>query len=321
MNRAPLIASLALSLAALPIRAGAKPDPAAGRPRTPPPAETPVADRIALYVSGQPEYGRLRVDPRNRTAPDAPDRLVVFHGDEPVLDIGLRNESRLVHSDPSSDDGPMEEGVAESAEIAPDDRSAAILSTRYRRASADEIRPPGSKEPPPPTGATTLTLVNARQPDARFSVSIEDGRWVKEVLPLAAENGLAVSTTTGLDAPADLRIFGADGKESFRVSEVEASVKDLSATNNGAFVAADLAYPARPGLPERGVLVLDLLQGTRWTYTWSYGADGEPVSWALEESGVLEVRLPGRILRFDRNGTPIGSARARSGPPPRAGRR
>jgi hypothetical protein len=321
MTKAPLLFSLALALAALPLRAGEAPDPPARETEAAPAVEAPVPDHVEFYVQGQPEYARLRVEPGHRTAPDAPDRLVVFHGGRPVLDLGLRDEQRLVPASGAQTEETLEEGIVEKAEIAPDGRSAAILSTRYRRAAGAETLPPDSQEPPRPTGTTTLTFVDARHPDARFNVSVENGRWVKEVLPLSAAHGLAVSTTRGIDAPADLEIFGPDGHETFRAPETEASVKGLTATNNGAFLAADLAYPERPGLPQRGILVLDLLQGTRWTFTWSYGTDGEPTSWSLDESGVLEVRLPGRIVRYDRNGVPIDSRRARPGAPARTGRR
>jgi hypothetical protein len=90
-------------------------------------------------------------------------------------------------------------------------------------------------------------------------------------------------------------------------------VTDLTATSNGAFLGVSLAYPERPGLPQMGILVLDLLRGTRWTYSWSYGEAGDPLSWTLEDSGVLEVKVPGKIVRYDRNGAPLRSEGASRG--------
>jgi hypothetical protein len=271
-------------------------------------------------VQGDPQYAELRVEPGDRTHPEAAERLVVFHGGRAVLDLGLRSEQRLVPASEAQGGVPLEEGELDSAEFSPDGRSAAILSTRYRRAAAPQD-PLDSREAPRPTGETTVTFVDARHPEARFSVPIEKGRWVKAVLALAGGHGLALSTTAGLDAPADLEFFGPDGRMSHHVPEAEASVKGLTATENGAFLAVDLAYPPHHGLPDRGVLVLDLLTAKRWTYRWSYGADNEPTSWALDESGILEVRLPGQVARYDRSGALLGSARARRAKPVPAGKR
>jgi len=72
-----------------------------------------------------------------------------------------------------------------------------------------------------------------------------------------------------------------------------------------------VALPDRQTLPHRGVLVLDLLHGTRLTYTWRYGADDEPVSWKLDDSGVFEVTTTTHVRRFDRNGKPFAASRRR----------
>jgi hypothetical protein len=311
---------LAVALAASPLHAGEAPEPSARETEETSPAEASVPDRVAPYVQGQREYAQLRIDPGGRTHPDAEDRLVVFHGGRPVLDLGLRNERTIVPAGAAQGGALLEEGTIDSAEISTDGRSAAILSTHYRRAAAQQDAA-DSGEPPPPMGDTTITFVDARHPAARFTVSIERDRWVKEVIAPAGGRGLAVSTTAGLNAPADLEIFGPDGRSVFRIPEEEASVKGVTATNNGAFLAADLAYPAHKGLPDRGVMVLDLLQGNRWTYKWSYGADDEPTSWSLDESGILELRFPGRVARYDKSGALLGSARVRKGKRTPAGKR
>ncbi len=269
-----------------------------------------VPDRVALYVAGEEAYAGIRVEPGHRTAPEARDRLVVFREGRPVLDLGLRNERRLVPVAGSSTEEVEEEGILENAELAPDGRSAAILSTRFRRPAATGDRSQESKTLPA-RGSTVLTFVDARWPDARFDLPMPEGSWVREVLPLAAGLGIAVSTTKGLGEPSDLEFYGPDARRVFRVPATEASVVGLTATLNGAFLAASLAFPDRPGLPNRGIRVFDLLRNAKWTYTWSYGGEDEPISWSLQESGALELRLPGRTLLLDRTGAPISSARSR----------
>ena len=303
------LAVIALALAALPLGAARAAEPPAAASQGAPPTETATseADRIGLFVAGQPDYAALQLDAARRTSPDAPYRLVVIHGGRPVLDFGLRNERQLVPAGEGPGEKMFEEGIIDNAEVAPDGRSAAILSTQYRRPAEDSAQSPDGSEPPRPVGTSVVSWVDARRPEARFSVKVEAGRWVKELLPLAGGAGLALSTTRGLGAPADFELYGPDGREVFRTGEAEGSVTDLTATSNGAFLAVSLAYPERPGLPKMGILVLDLLRGTRWTYTWSYGEQGEPLSWSLEDSGVLEVKVPGKIVRYDRNGAPLRS--------------
>jgi hypothetical protein len=285
--------------------------PRAQEPTAPvPPASGALPDRVALYVTGEEEYAGIRVEPGHRTAPDARDRLVVFHEGGPVLDLGLRNERRLVPVAGSATEQLEEEGILENAEISPDGRAAVILSTRFRR-PAETGDAPTENKTPPPRGTTILTFVDARWPDARFDLPIPQGRWVREVLPLSAGLGVAVSTTRGIGEPADLGFYGPDGHQVFHVSATEASVIGLTATLNGAFLAASLAYPDRPNLPNRGIRVFDLLRNSKWTYHWSYGAEDEPTSWSLQESGALDIRLPGRILLLDRTGAAISNGRSR----------
>jgi len=301
------IAVIALALAALSLGAARAAEPPAAASSGAPQTETAALDRVGLFVAGQPDYAALQLDAAGRTSPDAPYRLVVIHGGRPVLDFGLRNERKLVPAGEGPGEKTFEEGIIDNAEVAPDGRSAAILSTQYRRPAEDGAQSPDGSEPPRPVGTSVVSWVDAKRPEARFSVKVEAGRWVKELLPLAAGAGLALSTTRGLGAPADFELYGPDGREVFRTGEAEGSVTDVTATSNGAFLAVSLAYPERPGLPEMGILVLDLLRGTRWTYTWSYGEAGDPISWSLEDSGVLEVKVPGKIVRYDRNGAPLRS--------------
>ena len=82
----------------------------------------------------------------------------------------------------------------------------------------------------------------------------------------------------------------------------------IDSASHGEFVAVDLAYPDRPGLPHRGVLVLDLARDSRWTFAWRYGDDDEPVSWKLQDTGVLEVTTPSHVKRFDRKGKALAAA-------------
>ncbi len=276
-------------------------------------AATPAAssaDRVILLLRGDPDYEKLAIPRERRTFPDAAQRLVVVHQGAPVLDLGMRDDVKMVEA--ARGGRTEEEGITDEAEVSADTRSAVILTTHYRRPVPSTAQEREAQDlSTARAAATEITWIDAKHPEARFTTPVEEGRWVNEVIPLPAGRGLALSTTGGLDQPADLTLIGADGKATPIVRDVEASVTELIATLNGAYLAIALAYPERGGLPDRGIVVLDLATSSRWSYTWSYGQEGEPVSWNLEETGVLVVKTPGAVLRFDKSGKPIGGKRPR----------
>ncbi len=268
-----------------------------------PRAAAPAGDIVRLFSADDPEYQSLDIPDARRVASEAVRRLVVFRGGAPVSDRGLGNEKRVVERASSANAASeYEDGFVEDAEVSLDGRFALVLSTRYRK----PVDPGTGVET---KGKTDLTWIDPAHPEGLWSVSLERERWVKKVLLLSPKHGVAISTLTDPNGPADLRLYGPEGREMLRLKGEEASVVDMTTTSQGAFLAVDLAYPDRPALPNRGVLVLDLLHGTRWTYTWSYGKDGEPLSWSLADTGILEVKTPGGTRCFDRNGKPLKAPR------------
>ena len=276
------------------------------------PADAPTAaNRVVLFRVDDPAYSALTVPSGARSAPEADEHLVVFHDGAAVLDVGLRDEKKTLGATEPGAPFVDEEATTDEARISPDGRSALILSSRIRRRiplGRDANRDPE----PAPVGTAVLYWIDAARPDARASVPIDEGRWVAEAIPLSEGAGFVLSTTSGPGEPADLRVHGPGGGETFRLPADGAAVERLVATNNGAYLGVDLAYPPRPESPDRGVMVLDVLHGTRWTYTWSYGGEREPLSWNLDENGILAVRVPGAELLFDPSGTPIGKRTAKA---------
>lgn len=285
--------------------AAARSEPAAGAPAPAAAPETPAANRVVIYGAGDPAYRSVEVDPGQRTAPEALERMLVFHDGRAILDIGLRDERNLVDVQGSNPPAVDEEVQRENAEIAADGRSAVVLSTHFRRPVVSRSLSDPLPSLAPPDGTSTLYWIDAAHPESRWTLPIESGLWVAQVVPVAAGRGVVLSTTKGIDLPADLRVIGPDGRERFRIDRGEASVTNVFVTRNGAFVAASLSYPARSGGPDSGVRVVDLLQGTSWNYAWTIGGKSEPVSWTLEETGVLAVRTPGHETLYDRNGMAI----------------
>lgn len=284
--------------------------PAKTRPEVPAPvADTvPVFERIPsngvrLFESNDPDYLSLGIPGDRRIAPQAGSRLVVFRDGAPVLDRGLRVEKWLAEADGASKP-PVEEGAADDAVVAPDGRFAVLASTRFRRVASPPGRP--SEAPGKARGVTELVWIDPAHPEGRWTTPLENGRWIQTIVPLSPVRGVAVSTLADPDDPdADFRIYGPDGKESMRIPETEGVTAEIASASHGGFVAVDLLFPDRIGLPNRGVTVLDLTYGTRWTYTWTYGSDGEPTSWRLDDMGILEVTTPESVRSFDRNGKPI----------------
>jgi hypothetical protein len=263
--------------------------------------ETPAPDRVALVASGDAEYTALAIPRSYKSAPDARTHLLVFRGGLCIRDIGLADvQNREEHGTPSM--AVMEEtGTTERAFVAPDGRVAVIVRTRY--VSRVDVTP-GNKSTAGDTvtGDTTLTLIDPEHVDGRWHVTLENSRWAKDVLALAAARGVVVTTFVPRTGPTDVRILDPMGHESLRVPESSGETLKIDASPDGGYVGAEVSFPDRASMPERGVMVFDLAHGTQWTYGWRYGAEAEPSTWALRSGGVLAVALPGGTRRFDAQG-------------------
>jgi hypothetical protein len=267
-------------------------------------AETPAAaapDRVVLLTADDPEYTALAIPNSYKTAPSARLHLLVFRGGLCVRDHGL--------ADTLTKDGRGVEGAAiveqagtnQRAFVAPDGRVAIVVGTRY--VSRVDVTP-GQTSTANDTvkGDTTLTWVDPTHPDGRWRVTLENARWVKDLVVLANDSGVVVTTFLPRNGPNDVRILDATGHESIRVPESYAEVGRIEGSPDGAFAAAEVTFRENPRLPERGVIVFDVARKSQWTYGWRYGSDDEPVSWTLESRGVLDVRIPGDTRRFDATG-------------------
>lgn len=265
-------------------------------------ATPPAGDAVRIFSSASPEYAQLDIPDSLRVAPEAASRLVLFRGGVAVLDRGLALDVEVVPKPGGSQGARVEQGYVEDAEVSPDGGFAILLATRYKKTLSLQADAETK-------GKTELTWIDPAHPKGLWSVAFEDGIWVKRVLLLSSKQGIAVSTIADPNGPADLRLYNAEGVETMRLRGEEASVVDMRPTTHAAFLAVDLAYPERSGVPDRGVLVLDLLHGRRWTYTWSYGDEHEPMSWNLADTGILEVTTPDGLRLFDRNGKPLRASR------------
>lgn len=258
-----------------------------------------------LVTAGDPDHRLFAKGALSRTNPEASSRLLVMKDGVCVLDRGVRDDKR---QDTDTRPNVLEEtGLVETAWIASDARGALVATLAYR----DRVRlveGGGSPADDGFLGTTTLQWIDPSFPEGRFRIALEPGRIVREAIALPLGFGAAVSTQAYDTPTSDFRLYDLEGRAVARVPEEEASTDDVVATTTGGFVAVDLALVARPGVPDRAVRVYDLLQGTSWSYTWSYGSPEEPSSWKLDETGVLEVTLPGATRRFDRNGRPIGGS-------------
>lgn len=261
-----------------------------------------AGDRVTILTAADPAYRGLTVPDRARIAPEAPTRLLVFLGGSCVLDRGLREERPA----PQSDGSAVEQrGIAERAMLSVDGQVALVETIRYvNRAETGQ----GTIIANSATlrGSTDLTWIDPYHPGGKWVFTLDAGRWLKKAVPLARRRGVAVATYREIAGEADFRLLGPDGKESVAIPEGEAWALDIQASPDGRYVAVDQGYAAHPGRPDRGVLVVDVAAGSRWTYTWTYGGDDEPTSWNLEDGGVLVVARPGgKTLRFAPGGAPL----------------
>ena len=266
--------------------------------------ETPAAvapDRVVLLAADDPEYTALAIPHSYQTAPSARLRLLIFRGGLCVRDHGVADALAKNGRQVEGARIVEETGTIQRAIVAPDGATAVVVGTRY--VSRVDVTPgQTSTANDTVTGDTTLTLVDPAHPDGRWRVTLENSRWVKDVLVLANGSGVVVTTFLPRNGPNDVRILDAAGHESIRVPESYAETSRIEASPEGAYVAAEVTFRENPRLPERGVIVFDVAQKSQWTYGWRYGSDDEPVSWTLENRGVLAVKIPGDLRRFDATG-------------------
>jgi len=258
-------------------------------------------DRVVLLAADDPAYTALAIPRSFKTAPSASSHLLVFRGGLCVRDHGL--EDSLTKDGRGVDGtGIVEQaGTNQRAVVAPDGRVAVVVGTRY--VSRVDVTPgQTSTANDTLTGDTTLTWVDPTHPDGRWRVTLENSRWVKDLLVLANNAGVVATTFLPRNGPVDVRILDATGHESIRVPESNSETVHIEGSSDGAFVAAEVTFRDNPKLPERGVIVFDLAHRSQWTYGWRYGSDEEPVSWSLENRGVLAVQVPGDTRRFDATG-------------------
>src|SRR5258706_9048284 len=90
-----------------------------------------MPDGVVLLSAGDPEYTALAVPRSYKTAPDAPNHLLVFRGGLCIRDLGLEDDqTNGEHAAPGQ--AVVEQaGIKERAFVAPDGRAAVVSRTRY----------------------------------------------------------------------------------------------------------------------------------------------------------------------------------------------
>ena len=255
-------------------------------------------DGIVLINRDSPDYAALDISPAITSYAEAALRLVVFRDDSIVFDHGLRDDGYQPRNPAGSvKNRPLFEGrtVTDAVELAPDGLTAILIETR--------IAPP--KKDGKLEGDVGITWIDPGHPQGRWSLDLPAGRFVSHIHVLDGQAGFVLMTATPDSEGADFTLYNEKGETEYRLDDVVGKVLDFRITRAAGFIGLDIAYPERPGLPDRALLVLDRLQNARWHYAWTYGDPGEPTDWTLMDNGVLEIRIPGKTMRFDRTGTAI----------------
>ena len=258
-------------------------------------------DRVVLLTANSPDYLALAIPKSYKSAPDAPVHLLVFRGGLCIRDRGIVQAHETGGGSDHSRTVVQETGLTDRATVASDASAAVVASTRY--VSQVDLTP-GSTSTANDTvsSLTTLTLIDPSHSEGRWQITLEDGRWVNEMLVLPGSAGLVVTTFVPRNGPADLRILDAAGRETVHVPETSGQTLHVEISPRGGYVAVDLAFPESASPWERGVTVFDLAHATQWTYGWRYGSDDEPISWTLDDGGVLALKLGSGTRRFDSTG-------------------
>src|SRR5262245_20973010 len=256
------------------------------------------ASRIDVVTKDSTEYRALAIPRSFKSEVDAATRLLVFKDGLCVRDRGIV----VAHTTTNGGDPrglvTEETGIAERAAVAGDDRTAVVATTRY--VSRVDMTPGITTEGDTIRGATTLTMIDPAHPDGRWQVTLEQSRWVRDLVALPRDGGVAVSTFVPRNGLPDVRLLDPSGHERVRVPESIAETLRIEPSPDGGFVAVELAFQD-DGKWERGISVFGA-SGDSWTYGWKYGTDDEPSSWTLEPKGVLAVHVASGTRRFDATG-------------------
>lgn len=264
-----------------------------------PPVSSPAGerDRIVLLDAEGTAYRRLDIPDSFRRHPEAGLRLVVLRHGVPVADLGLRETRTTTSLEEEGRPGWMRErGLVENAYIATDGRSAAVVRNEY-----ELLRDPEGRDRIV-DNASTLTWLDTGNPEGRWTLDLDDGRMIRLAYPLSGERGLVVMASRAGEFSGDLSVYGPDGGRFVHFGALEGTPREIRPTVHDAFVAIELAFPSRAGFPDQGIVVVDLLRRTHWTYAWRYGTDREPVSWGIADSGILTVTFADHEERYDRFG-------------------
>jgi hypothetical protein len=264
----------------------------------------PHVDRITIVDALDSGYHQLPIPPEVRVRPDAMTRLLVLRDGGILMDLGLRDEHEITQ--PEIGDGEVvveERGIRDEGHVAHDGRTAVLVSTEFVvRRQPDEEAGGGATTDRLVNGEASLTWIDADHPGGRWTVSFGGGRLVALVYVFAGGRGVMVTTTGGYDGRPDLRVLGPDGRPLVHLEELSSVRPAIDPTPSDLFLAADVSFISRPGRPDRGLLVLDMLRGYHWIYSWSYGSEDEPLSWELSDTGAVSIEVPGKTLRYDRLG-------------------
>lgn len=265
------------------------------------------ADHIAVADSSSPGYLEIPILPEVRVRPDADERLLVFRDGEVLLDLGLRDENEITQ--PMGSDGTpwiQERGVKDIAHIAHDARSAVVVSTSFLlRSVPDGYRGMGASAERVAQARSSLNWIDADHPGGRWTLELEQNRLFGIVHVFAGARGVLVTTGGGDGGSTDLRVLGPDREPIVHLEDLASGVPAIDPTPTDLFLAVDLSFLPAEGRADRGILVVDMLRESHWVYAWTYGSDEEPISWELEDTGVLVVQKPGETVRYDRLGLPL----------------
>lgn len=270
---------------------------------------------IEVLDADTDRYRDLAMRGPGRELPDATRRLVVVREGVTVVDRGLVERRSI-------DDAPIEDGrrgrvleergVVDRAWVDASSTAALLTRSQYRVArnvdTNDRFDPADDRTL---ERRSSVLWIDVEHPDGRWEVSLPNGHLAEEAFVANHGRGAAMLSTDEITA--EFFAWAADGRVIARLSDLLPSSTTIRAVEHGGFFAADVSYPSRPDLPDRGVLVVDLLQRTHWVYHWRYGSDQEPVAWEIQPTGELHVTTADRIYVYDRTGTPVSSSKARFG--------
>ena len=267
--------------------------------------------RVMVLRVDDGTYRSMERDPFPPDEVASDTRLVVVRDGRMVADHALVRSEQL--GSRRTEGGELrrrEDAIIDQAWVNTNGGAAIIVHSRYVvERPMDARNEPDLERYTIVEAEVNVEWIDPQHPYGRWSEDVASGLVLGSVHLMDSGSAVAVVVTDGEQS--ELYVYGSDGGLRAMQRDLVVANPEVREAADGSTMVIDIAYASRPELPDRALLVVGLDVAGSWIYSWSYGSEQEPVSWALNADGVVQVTTPAFVFRYAADGTPIASERRR----------